>query len=586
MLRFTLIAVFVVFSTLLVNAQGTDTVESILFLSDRNPPYTELYRMDTGGNSVRRLTFAARRQGEIDEGVTSGRWSWDGTKIVYSRFVQQTFTRGSQALVEPAPQITVMNADGSVPVRLGVGLEPAFSPDGQKIVYTICFGSCRLWTMNANGTAQAELITLNNVGHPTYSPDGSKILFHANPDGGAAGIYTVNADGSNLQLLAPLGTVPEFSPDGTKIAFTRSSDIFVMNAADASGQVNLTNSAASEFGPHWSSSGSRIIYSRDGNVFSIDANGQNTTQLTTASSSELATDVRTVPRQAGRVQFDFDGDTRSDVSVFRPSNNIWYIRNAAGFSTMTWGAAGDKLVPADYDNDGRTDIAVWRPSTGVWYMVRSQDMTFSTAQWGANLDYAVPGDYNGDGRADLMVFRASQGLWYLKNSAGSGFDPNVKTFAYGAIDDRPVVGDFDGDALNDIVIFRRSNSTWYLRLSNGGPFNNFITVALGATGDVPAPADFDGDGVSDVAVWRPTTGQWYIRRSSTGTLVGSIWGALGDIPVPADYSGDGKAEMAVFRPSNGTWYMMGFDQTINITTFGESTDKPVPNAIVPDPFMP
>ena len=69
-------------------------------------------------------------------------------------------------------------------------------------------------------------------------------------------------------------------------------------------------------------------------------------------------------------QFDFDGDGRSDISVFRPDNGVWYMLDStAGFSAVQFGSAADKIVPADYDGDGKTDIAVYR--NGTWYLHRS-----------------------------------------------------------------------------------------------------------------------------------------------------------------------------------------------------------------------
>ena len=82
------------------------------------------------------------------------------------------------------------------------------------------------------------------------------------------------------------------------------------------------------------------------------------------------------PFLVGPKSFDFDGDGRSDISVYRPSNNIWYLnRSQAGFTAVQFGAAGDLLTPADFTGDGKTDIAVFRPSNGNWYVLRSEDGT-------------------------------------------------------------------------------------------------------------------------------------------------------------------------------------------------------------------
>ena len=70
-----------------------------------------------------------------------------------------------------------------------------------------------------------------------------RIVFVTDRDGqGNREIYTSNADGSDPQRLTTnivADTEPAYSPDGTKIAFTRSNDIWVMNA-DGSGQVAIT----------------------------------------------------------------------------------------------------------------------------------------------------------------------------------------------------------------------------------------------------------------------------------------------------------------------------------------------------------
>lgn len=133
---------------------------------------------------------------------------------------------------------------------------------------------------------------------------------------------------------------------------------------------------------------------------------------------------------------DFDGDGRTDISVFRPSEGIWYILQSSNNTVriQSFGLMGDKIVSGDYDGDGRTDFAVFRPSDGNWYVLRSSDSAVSIVTWGLSTDKPVPGDYDGDGRTDMAVFR--NGVWYiLQSSTGT---PTYST--WGLASDIPVAG--------------------------------------------------------------------------------------------------------------------------------------------------
>jgi hypothetical protein len=247
------------------------------------------------------------------------------------------------------------------------------------------------------------------------------------------------------------------------------------------------------------------------------------------------------PVPGAATKSDYDGNGKTDLAVWRPSNRTWYVR---GMSSTVFGLSTDKPVPADYDGDGRTDLAVWRPSNGTWY-VRGR----TSVRWGVPGDVPVPGDYNADGKADLAVWRPSDRTWYVRN---------VSTTTFGSSTDKPVPADYDGNGRTDLAVWRPSNGTWYVRGTS--------STVFGLSTDRPVPADYDGNRRADLAVWRPSNGTWYVRGTTSVR-----WGVSGDVTVPGDYNGDRKAELAVWRPGTGQWWVRGAATVV----FGVKGDIPV-----------
>jgi hypothetical protein len=272
----------------------------------------------------------------------------------------------------------------------------------------------------------------------------------------------------------------------------------------------------------------------------------------------------------GGTRFDFDGDFKADISVFRRDlGEWWFLRSIDGQDgAFAFGSPTDVPVPADYTGDGIADFSFWRPSTGEWFVLRSDNTGFFSFPFGADGDIPAPGDFDGDGIDDAAVFRPSSGVWFIQRSSDGGTD----FVPFGAPNDKPLVGDYDNDGKDDVAIYKPDvGQYWQIRSTEG-----LRAFAFGAVGDIAMAADFSGDGTDDMIAWRPATGFWFVLRSEDSDFFGFPFGANGDIPAPADYDGDGTADPTVFRPTDTTWYSQQSTNGATFTPFGSATDEPLP----------
>lgn len=281
-------------------------------------------------------------------------------------------------------------------------------------------------------------------------------------------------------------------------------------------------------------------------------------------------------REEGGKKYDFDGDSKTDISIFRPINGQWWVkRSTSGHFALTFGNVSDKQTPADFTGDGKVDIAFWRPSTGYWYILRSEDNSFYSFPFGTAGDIPTTGRFDNDAKTDPVIYRPSTGVWY-KNLSRTSL---VNTVSFGLPGDVPVPADYDGDGITDIGIFRPSNGQWWINRSRSG-----LTVAtFGTSSDLPVPGAYSGHGYANVAFWRPSTGEWFVLvNPSAASYYSFPFGTSTDLPAPGDFDGDGKFDAAVFRPSNATWYInrTGGAGTL-IEQFGASSDRPVPGSYIP-----
>jgi hypothetical protein len=163
---------------------------------------------------------------------------------------------------------------------------------------------------------------------------------------------------------------------------------------------------------------------------------------------------------------DYDGDLITDFAVVRNdgANRKWFLLNSNfgygfvyGCGTATpscgagviWGTITDRLVTGDFDGDARSDIAVYRPSDGTWQYLRSSlgaaNATLNVMQagfaWGIPGDIPQPADYDGDKFTDFAVFRPATGVWYISNSNNGTYN-TFSAPTWGTATDQPATSPY------------------------------------------------------------------------------------------------------------------------------------------------
>ena len=98
----------------------------------------------------------------------------------------------------------------------------------------------------------------------------------------AGDVWTIRADGTRSRLLLRDAYAPAWSPDGSRLAFVsnRSGDeeIYVARA-DGSGVTRLTKLRGPDLSPAWSSDGRRLAWSRNAEIWTMNATGADKRRL-------------------------------------------------------------------------------------------------------------------------------------------------------------------------------------------------------------------------------------------------------------------------------------------------------------------
>ncbi|HWL65559.1 MAG TPA: DPP IV N-terminal domain-containing protein [Actinomycetota bacterium] len=317
---------------------------------------------------------------------TDPAWSADGNRLAFVR----------------NQDIWIINASGTGARNLTntptfLDAEPSWSPDGSEIA----FGSYRdsNWEIyvvrSSDGGGERQLTQDTDPSRrdpstfPAWSPDGSQIAFFSDRPG-AFGLYVMPADTGDPEsfLVATSATnnYPSWFPDGSKLAYTNDTELWVMDA-DGTDQTELTTGARVAFGVSVSPDGNSIAFTsgRDNNyeIYVADADGGNQVNITNSPGTDDRLPDWAVPGtddggvQNGTDEDDqLDGSGSSDTVYAGAGNDVIETLGGAdiaygeeGNDTLNGGAGNDKLygdfgpAPSAPNRSGRRFMQEEEPVT-------------------------------------------------------------------------------------------------------------------------------------------------------------------------------------------------------------------------------
>ncbi|MGH7466884.1 MAG: hypothetical protein ACRENP_02760, partial [Longimicrobiales bacterium] len=218
---------------------------------------SELLVVDSDGENLQRVLISTEK-------FYSPAWSPNGQRMAYS-------IRTGIGRVELRERDMTAGRDRVISNRSVLAYTPAYSPDGRRLAFAFAIG---------NGTEVHE-IDLERSGSPrrltesrwsdaapSYAPNGQRIAFHSDRLG-APHIFVTSVSGGQPTAVTPISvsrvkfTAPDWSPSGDEIVFSGESlggyQLMIVDAARPGTATQITVRGSNE-DPSWAPDGRHIVF--------------------------------------------------------------------------------------------------------------------------------------------------------------------------------------------------------------------------------------------------------------------------------------------------------------------------------------
>jgi Tol biopolymer transport system component len=236
---------------------------------------------------------------------------------------------------------------------------PTLSPDGKTVAYAWeADHNWDIFMQRVGGENPINLTRHEAVDEqPAFSPDGERIVFRSDRDGG--GLFLMGATGESVRRLTDDGFNPSWSPDGSKVFYSLTSSLTGAVKAQSGGGVWMVDVRSGEIHqvhegnagqPHCSPNRHRIAY------WALHRGGRR--------------DIWTIPVDGGEPVLATDHTAIDWNPVWAPDGRHLYFLSDRGGSENLW------RVPIDEQSGqpmGEPEAVTQGGSNNRWHVTASAD---------------------------------------------------------------------------------------------------------------------------------------------------------------------------------------------------------------------